>query len=347
MVHRLHIEKKPGFRQEAEALAEEIRSFVGIEALTELRLLYRYDLEGVEPYVLRQSIYAVFANPAVEDVYDELPLSDKPTVFATELLPGQFDQRADSASQCIQMITDGDRPIARTAKIYLLYGELGDSELAAITKHLMNPVESREASLAPCDTLVAPADPPESVEIMTGFIKLNREDLRIFLEDYALAMDLNDLALCQEYFQTEGRDPTLVELRMLDTYWSDHCRHTTFLTQIDGIEIREPAAQRAYDRFLKIRAEMNRDIPVTLMELATIGARYLRYKGILTDEEQSDEVNACSVHIDVDVEGETEKWLLMFKNALHILPSVIELFGWAAAFVGGAIRDLRAVSGYA
>ena len=339
MVYRLYVEKKPEYRQEAASLLSDIRSFLGVENLTGLRLLNRYDVEHISGEVMDQCIHTVFSEPQVDDVTTELP-EDGATIFATEYLPGQFDQRADSAAQCVQLVSTGDRPVVRTAKVYLLYGELNESDMVAIKKYLMNPVESREASLETVDTLNVPSDIPTEVATLTGFIAQDEAGLAQMVKDYALAMDLADIKCCQEYFKTEDRDPTLTELRMLDTYWSDHCRHTTFLTAIDSVEIEDEAAKAAYERYLKIRVELGRESkPVTLMDLATIGARYLKKTGILTDLDESDEINACTVKIDVDVEGKTEKWLLLFKNETHNHPTEIEPFGGAATCIGGAIRD--------
>ena len=339
MVYRLYVEKKPEFRQEAGSLLSDIRSFLGVENLTDLRLLNRYDVENISGEVMDQCIHTVFSEPQVDDVTTELP-EDGATIFATEYLPGQFDQRADSAAQCVQLVSTGDRPLVRTAKVYLLYGNLTAEDMVAIKKYLMNPVESREASLEPVETLNVPFAIPTEVATLNGFIGLDEAGLAAIVSDYSLAMDLADIKCCQEYFQSERRDPTLTEIRMLDTYWSDHCRHTTFLTAIDNVEIEDEAAKKAYERYLSLRMELGRsEKPVTLMDLATVGARYLKKTGILTDLDESDEINACTVKIDVDVEGETQKWLLLFKNETHNHPTEIEPFGGAATCIGGAIRD--------
>ncbi len=339
MVYRLYVEKKPGFREEAGSLLSDIRSFLGIENLTDLRLLNRYDVEHISAEVMDQCIYTVFSEPQVDNVTTELP-DDGAAIFATEYLPGQFDQRADSAAQCVQLVSTGDRPVVRTAKVYLLYGNLTESDMAAIRKYLMNPVESREASLEPVETLNVPFAIPTEVATINGFIDLDEEGLAAIVNDYSLAMDLADIKCCQEYFQSEHRDPTLTEIRMLDTYWSDHCRHTTFLTAIDNVEIEDEAAKAAYERYIAVRMELGRnEKPVTLMDLATVGAKYLKKTGLLNDLDESDEINACTVKIDVDVEGETQKWLLLFKNETHNHPTEIEPFGGAATCIGGAIRD--------
>ena len=338
MVHRIYVEKKPAFRQEAASILEDIRSFLRITSLTGLRLLNRYDVEHISEETLSQVIPTVFSEPQLDDVLADLPKDDA-TVFATEYLPGQFDQRADSASQCIQLATSGERPTVRTAKVYLLYGELSDADLAAIEKYLMNPVESRVASLELPETLDIPTDIPTTVDTLTGFIDADADALKQMVVDYALAMDAADIQCCQDYFKSEHRDPTLTELRMLDTYWSDHCRHTTFQTAIDSIEFGSPEVQAAYERYQDIRLKMHRNKPVTLMDMATVAARYLKFTGKLTDEDESDEINACTVKVDVDVDGKTEQWLLLFKTETHNHPTEIEPFGGAATCIGGCIRD--------
>ena len=346
MVHRLYVEKKPAFREEAASILEDIRSFLRITNLTDVRLLNRYDVENIDEATLEKVTPIVFSEPQLDDVYTALP-DDGAVVFATEYLPGQFDQRADSASQCIQLTTAGDRPTVRSAKVYLLYGNLDDADLTAIRKHLMNPVESREASLELPETLEIPTEIPTTVATLTGFINASAEELEQMVKDYSLAMDAADIKCCQEYFQSEHRDPTLTELRMLDTYWSDHCRHTTFQTAIDNVTFLDPLAQAAYERYLNIRKELGReDKPITLMDIGTIAGRYLKKTGKLTDEDESEEINACTVKIDVDVDGEMEKWLLLFKNETHNHPTEIEPFGGAATCIGGAIRDPLSGRGY-
>ena len=346
MVYRLFVEKKPAYRQEAEAICGDIRSFLGVKALEEVRLVNRYDVENIDADVMAQCVNTVFSEPQVDDVSASLS-TEGYRVFATEYLPGQFDQRADSAAQCVQLVSQGERPDVRTAKVYLLKGELMDSDMAAIKKHLMNPVESREASLEPVETLRMKADIPTSVPVIEGFIDMDEAALAGVVKDYALAMDVADIRCCQDYFGSEGRNPTLTEVRMLDTYWSDHCRHTTFLTALDEVVIDDPAVREAFDRYLGIRVALNRgDRPMTLMDIATIGAKYLKKLGLLTDLDESEEINACTVRVDVDVAGETQKWLLLFKNETHNHPTEIEPFGGAATCIGGAIRDPLSGRGY-
>ncbi len=346
MVYRLFVEKKPGFDNEARALGEDIRSFLGIAPLKGLRLFNRYDAEGIEPALFERAKATVFSEPQLDDVYEELPDAGD-FAFATEYLPGQFDQRADSAAQCIQLLGQCERPAVRTALVYVLEGALTEDELRAIRKYVINPVEQREASLSRFATLKADYAPPEAVPAAAGFLGFSEGRLSDFRREYGLAMDDADLAFCQSYFRSEEREPTLTEIRMIDTYWSDHCRHTTFLTELSEVRFDDPTAESAYRRYLAIRAALGRaDRPVTLMDLATIGAKYLKMTGALTDLDESDEINACTVKIDVETDEGTEPWLLLFKNETHNHPTEIEPFGGAATCLGGAIRDPLSGRGY-
>ncbi len=337
-VYRLFVEKKPPYAVEAGKLLSEIRSQLLIDSVKSLRLFNRYDVEGIDEALLAATEKTVFSEPQLDDVYTALPEADG-IVFAVEYLPGQFDQRADSCAQCIQIVSQGDRPLVRTARVYILEGDITEQELAAIKKHVINPVESREASLDTVETLNVTYDVPTAVETLHGFIELNREQLALFVKQYGLAMDADDIAFCQDYFKSEHRDPTITEIRMIDTYWSDHCRHTTFLTTIDEVTFEDENAKAAYDDYVAIREELGRTKPVNLMDLATIAARYLKFKGLLPKLDESEEINACTVKVDVDVEGETQKWLFLFKNETHNHPTEIEPFGGAATCIGGAIRD--------
>lgn len=339
-VYRVFVEKKPGFTVEAEHLLQNIRTQLRIEALTSLRLFNRYDVEGIDEALFEACKAGVFAEPQSDNVYDALPQTDD-TVFAVEYLPGQFDQRADSCAQCIQFVSQGERPLVRSARVYLLGGRLLESELAAIRKFLVNPVEAREASLQKPETLRVQYDIPTTVETLHGFLQLDRAGLEAFVARYGLAMDTDDIAFCQRYFQSERRDPTLTEIRMIDTYWSDHCRHTTFGTLLDRVEVEEPAAKRTFETYQHMRETVyaGKDKPMTLMDLAVIGAKYLKKTGALQRLDESEEINACSVKIDVDVDGKPEPWLLLFKNETHNHPTEIEPFGGAATCIGGAIRD--------
>ena len=339
MVDRLFVEKKPGFDNEARALLKDARSFLGVINLTGLRLFNRYDVEGLDAALLAQARDSVFSEPQLDEVYDELP-QDEGVVFATEYLPGQFDQRADSAAQCIQLMAQCERPIVRTALVYILKGNLSDKDVETLKRHVINPVERREASLEKPETLRADYALPETVAVMEGFTGYGEAELDAFRRQYGLAMDDADLAFCQKYFQSERRDPTLTEIRMIDTYWSDHCRHTTFLTEFTDVRFDDARVEKAYGRYLEIRAALKRsDRPVTLMDMATVGARYLKLTGALTDLDESEEINACTVKLDVETDKGVEKWLLLFKNETHNHPTEIEPFGGAATCIGGCIRD--------
>ena len=338
MVYRIFVEKKPGFDQEAETLRKELTDFLGVASLTGLRMLNRYDAEGISKDLFDQAVRTVFSEPQV-DMAAETPDLKSGIVFAVEYLPGQFDQRADSAAQCIQLISQGERPLIRSARVYVLYGDLTEGEIAEIKKYVINPVEAREASLQKPDTLRMDYAMPTEVKTLTGFRELDREGLAAFVRGYGLAMDTDDIAFCQRYFLSEGRDPTITEIRMIDTYWSDHCRHTTFLTEIDGVTFEDELLQKAYESYLDVRRELHRTKPICLMDMATIAVRYLKAHGKLDKLDESEEINACTVKMEVEADGKKEPWLLLFKNETHNHPTEIEPFGGAATCIGGAIRD--------
>ena len=344
MVRRIYVEKKPALRQEAKSLLNELRTLLGISSLTGVRLINRYDVEGLEADVFQRAVQTVFSEPQVDDATAALPAGDY-TAFAVEYLPGQFDQRADSARACIQLMTQGDRPAVRTAKVYLLSGELTPEDVEKIKHYVINPVEAREAGLEPVDTLQVDYDVPTSVETVTGFTALDEAGLAELLDQLGLAMDLDDLKFLQAHFRDEEhRDPTITEIRVVDTYWSDHCRHTTFSTHIDTVEVLDEATQKAYQRYLSAREEVYGPEkaavrPQTLMDMATIGAKVLKKRGLLSNLDQSEEINACSIHVTATVHGEAQDWLLMFKNETHNHPTEIEPFGGAATCIGGCIRD--------
>ena len=338
MVYRIYVEKKKGFDHEAQNLLGEVHGLLGIQSVTGLRLLNRYDVEGVSEELFRSCIPTVFSEPPVDDTCDHCPEAD--VVFAVEYLPGQFDQRAASASECIQLISQGERPTVRTARVYLLTGNPTEAELAQIKKYVINPVEAREASLSRKDTLQMDYPTPSTVETLTGFCELDEEGLANFVKEKGLAMDEADIAFCQNYFRFEKRDPTITEIRMIDTYWSDHCRHTTFGTILDDVQIDDAIVQKAFDRYMAMRADLGRENkPRCMMDLATIGAKELKKQGILKNLDESDEINACTVKIKCDVNGKDEDWLFLFKNETHNHPTEIEPFGGAATCIGGAIRD--------
>ncbi len=338
MVYRVFVEKKKELAHEAKALLNEAVTLLGIKNLTDVRIFNRYDAENITEELFSYACKTVFSEPQLDIISDDLDVKNA-TVFAVEFLPGQFDQRADSAAQCIQIISQGDRPTIRSAKIYALYGELTDTEITEIKKYVINPVEAREATMEKPDTLATEYEIPTEVATLDGFTQLDRAGLEKFVKDYGLAMDADDIAFCQQYFLSEHRDPTITEIRMIDTYWSDHCRHTTFLTVIDDVKFEDELLQNAYDEYIAVRAELGRTKPICLMDLATVAVKYLKKHGKLDKLDESEEINACTVKIDVEVDGVTEPWLLLFKNETHNHPTEIEPFGGAATCIGGAIRD--------
>ena len=339
MVSRIYVEKKPGFDVEAAQLLSELRDILGVGGLKSLRLVNRYDVEGIDEGLFRSCVPTVFSEPQVDVATDELPAWDGP-VFAVEALPGQFDQRADSASECVQLVSCGERPAVRCAKVYLLDGDLTEADVEAIEHYVVNPVESRLASLGKPETLAMEVVEPAPVEVLDGFRELDEAGLRAFISERGLAMDEADIAFCQQYFRDEARDPTITEIRVIDTYWSDHCRHTTFGTVLTDVTIDDAAVRGAFDRYMEMRRELGRDDkPVCLMDMGTIGAKWLKARGALTGLDESEEVNACTVKVKVDVDGEDRDWLFLFKNETHNHPTEIEPFGGAATCIGGAIRD--------
>jgi phosphoribosylformylglycinamidine synthase len=355
MVFRVYVEKKPGFDVEAQQLAGELRTILGLDTLKALRIVNRYDVEGISQELFDQTVPTVFSEPQCDNVTYGLPSFGDATdahdandansangirVFATEFLPGQFDQRADSAAECIQLISQGERPTVRSAKLYALEGELNDQAVSAIKDYVINPVEAREASLDTKETLKTQVPVPGKVETIAGFDQMNAEAGQKFIDERGLAMDLADLEFCQRYFAAEHREPTITEIKVIDTYWSDHCRHTTFGTELDEVDIDDAAVKAAFERYLDMRHELGRDAkPVCLMDMGTIGAKWLKKNGLLTGLDESEEINACTVKVKVDVNGHDEDWLFLFKNETHNHPTEIEPFGGAATCIGGCIRD--------
>ncbi len=346
-VYRLYTRKKPGFDVEAQGLARELRDELGIRGLRSLSVLCRYDAEGLSDADYAAARTTVFSEPPCDDCFDEAPpaFPEGARVLAVEALPGQFDQRADSCAQCIAILTGGERPRVRAAKLYVLEGELSEDDFARVRSRLINPVESREASLEKPQSLADNYGTPADVAVLTGFISYGREELFAMCSRYGLAMDERDLEFLQSYFRDEEkRDPTLTELRVLDTYWSDHCRHTTFGTYLTEVELEDPAVRAAYEDYLAARREVYGEEkaarrPVTLMDVATMGPKLLKKRGQLPNIDESEEINACSVHVDATVGGRKVDTLLMFKNETHNHPTEIEPFGGAATCLGGAIRD--------
>lgn len=339
-VYRTYVEKKPEFSAKAAGLLADLREELSMDCVTSLRIVNRYDVEGIDPSILGGIRRTVFGEPAVDIITDALEYDPGDTVFAVSYLSGQYDQRADSCEQCIQLVTRGARPRVRTAKIYIISGV---RDPGAVKKYLINPVDSREVGLEPYETLYEEYPVPPPPEIFDGFRGYSPEQLEELRTFLGLAMDSRDLEFCREYFAREGRDPTITEIRMIDTYWSDHCRHTTFMTRLEKVTAEDPETAAAYERYLKLRREVYGDEadsrPVTLMDIATIGSKYLKKAGLLTRQDSSDEINACCVKIEPEIDGKPEPWLLMFKNETHNHPTEIEPFGGAATCLGGAIRD--------
>ncbi|CEP46221.1 phosphoribosylformylglycinamidine synthase [Paraclostridium sordellii] len=346
-VRRILVEKKQGFDLEAKHLKSDLEESLNIDTIENLRILNRYDIEKIEDEVYEKAINTVFSEPNTDDVYKEyVELSKEDRVFAIEYLPGQYDQRGDWASQCIQIINEGIRPIINTAKVVILTGNITDEQFKQIKSYCINPVDSREAILEKPETLEVDTEIPTSVDILEEFINLEENQLKDLMKDLGLAMTFDDLLHVQKYFkQIENRNPTITEIKVLDTYWSDHCRHTTFMTKIEDIVIEESkytnVVKEAYDLYLQSRknvyGETNRD--VCLMDIATIAMKELRKIGKLEDLDVSEEINACSINVDVEIDGKKEEYLVMFKNETHNHPTEIEPFGGAATCLGGAIRD--------
>ncbi|MGI6072619.1 MAG: phosphoribosylformylglycinamidine synthase [Lachnospiraceae bacterium] len=339
MVYRIFVEKKKELAYEAQGLLGEAREFLGVDGLKDVRIINRYDVEGIDRDLFDYAVKTVFSEPQLDITSDEVDAGGG-FVFAVEYLPGQFDQRADSAAQCIQIISRKERPLIRSAKVYILTGDITTEQVDEIKRYVINPVEARQASLELPETLKTEYEIPTEIETLVGFNKKSRAELEEFLEAQGLAMDVDDIVFCRDYFKNEeGREPTVTEIRVLDTYWSDHCRHTTFNTIIDSVKFEDELLQRTYENYLAVREELGRTEPVCLMDLGTIVARYLKKLGKLTKVDESDEVNACTVKVEIEMDGKPQQWLLLFKNETHNHPTEIEPFGGAATCIGGAIRD--------
>ena len=346
-VKRLLVEKREGFDLEAKALMKDLKDSLHIDCIEDLRLLNRYDIEGLSDEICDSASKTIFSEPNLDVVYKENVEYDKDAkVFAVEYLPGQYDQRADWAAQCVQIINEGQRPNINSAKLYILTGDIDDELFAKIKSYVINPVDSREASLEKPETLELETEIPTEVATIEGFIDFSMEELEKFLKEQGLAMTIDDLKYVQEYFQNqEKRNPTITEIKVLDTYWSDHCRHTTFMTQIKDVEIEDgkfnEIIKETYSKYVEARNTIyiDRQKDMCLMDIATIAVKELKAAGKLEDLDESEEINACSVNIDVNVDGKIEKYLLMFKNETHNHPTEIEPFGGAATCLGGAIRD--------
>ncbi len=345
-VRRIYVEKKPGFDIEAQGVLEDLRENLSLDGLTGVRVINRYDISGMDDDEYAKSRGLIFSEPPVDHAYDEeIDISADAKVFAVEYLPGQFDQRAASAEECVSILTGKDRPSVRSAKLYILSGNVSDEEVERVKSYVINPVESREASLEKPATLEMDITMPEDVRTVDGFIDMNDDELSNMIASMGFAMDLDDLNFCKEYFKnTEHRNPTVTELRMIDTYWSDHCRHTTFSTRINDVRVPDgkyaDAINAAFEEYKQAKAELYApDRDMCLMNMATIIVKQLKKQGYLKEIDESEEINACSIEVDVDVDGVTEPWLIMFKNETHNHPTEIEPFGGAATCLGGAIRD--------
>jgi len=345
VVKRLFVEKKEGFNNEAAALYNEIRDNLGIDSLESVKVVVRYDVEGISDDEMVAARDVVFSEPAVDNVYDEVyPADGNEKIITFELLPGQFDQRADSTAQCVQMLTAGKRPVVRTAKLVALKGDISEAQIKEIEKYLINPIEAQSAEIKKPKTLNILLKKADKIKTINKFIEYNEKDTEKLYEGMSLAMSMTDFLFIQEYFIKEGRNPTITEIKVLDTYWSDHCRHTTFLTELINIEFENSPEtniiKEAYKNYQFMRSVVHsEEKPICLMDMATIAMKYLKKKGMLDDLDESEEINACSIVVKTDVEGRFEDWLVMFKNETHNHPTEIEPFGGASTCLGGAIRD--------
>ncbi|MEE0548203.1 MAG: phosphoribosylformylglycinamidine synthase, partial [Peptococcaceae bacterium] len=343
-IKRFFVERKEEFREENTALLQSLRRDLGLKGLDDVRIIRRYDLDLQAALDTKQICNLVLSEPRVDTIYTEtLPEAyDDKTILAVEPLPGQYDQRADSCAQCIEVVT-GERPVVKTALVYVLSGSLSADDIKAVEHYLVNPVEARLAALEKPKAFEQPAPAADTVPTVSGLIAADRDGLADIVKAYGLSMDVDDLAFLQSYFIEEQRDPTETELKVIDTYWSDHCRHTTFNTVITDVTIEDPAVQKVYDEYLALRDDVYADRekwpPISLMDLGTISTKYLKKHGLVRNLDESEEINACSIKADVDIDGVKEPWIYMFKNETHNHPTEIEPFGGAATCLGGAIRD--------
>ncbi len=344
-VFRVFVEKKQGNDIEAHHILDDLKSNVGITGLEEVRLINRYDAEGLSKEEFSRAVTEILSETNLDNVYDEINIPEDWRFFATEFLPGQYDQRADSAAQCIQLLTAGERPVVASAKVIAVKGNISDEEFEKIKAYMINPVESREASMDKPETLDISADVPADIVRIAGFISKTDEEIAEYHSSMGFAMSVADLCWVRDYFKSEDRDPSLTELKVIDTYWSDHCRHTTFSTKLDSITIEKSKYNKAIEdalaQYFDIRKEVygDRDKDVCLMDMACIGTKVLKKRGIVTNLDESEEINACSIEVPVVIDGKEEKWLVQFKNETHNHPTEIEPFGGAATCLGGAIRD--------
>ena len=347
-VKRIYVEKKAPYAVRANELKEEIGSYLGIGTVKNVRVLIRYDVENLSEEIYQEAVKTIFSEPPLDMVYEgTFPVSYGDSVFSVEFLPGQFDQRADSAEQCVKLLKESEEPVIRSATTYVISGSLDEGQMQAIKSYCINPVDSREASMDVPETLVTVFEEPEDVKIFGGFTVMPEAELKSLYDSLNLAMTFKDFLHIQNYFAgEEKRDPTMTEIRVLDTYWSDHCRHTTFNTELKNVTFTKGdyngPIEGTYHKYIADRQEVLGDRPdkfVCLMDLALMAMRKLKKEGKLKDQEESDEINACSIVVPVEIDGETEEWLVNFKNETHNHPTEIEPFGGAATCLGGAIRD--------
>ena len=348
MVRRVFVEKKQAFAVKAKELEEEIRSYLGIQTVTGVRVLIRYDVENIDDETFERACQTVFSEPPVDVLYrEEFETAPDASVFGVEFLPGQFDQRADSAVQCVQFLNAAEKPVIRTATVYVIEGNVTAEELSAIKSFCINPVDSRETGMVKPETLVTVFEEPADVKIFDGFKDMTEADLETLYKSLNLAMTFKDFLHIQNYFKKEEhRDPSMTEIRVLDTYWSDHCRHTTFSTELKDVTFEDgyyrTPIEKTYEQYVADHKEIFKgrdDKFICLMDLALMAMRKLKKEGKLQDQEESDEINACSIVVPVEIDGEVEEWLVNFKNETHNHPTEIEPFGGAATCLGGAIRD--------
>ena len=354
-VKRIYVEKKAPYAVRAKELFEEIRSYLGINDLKRVRVLIRYDIENASEETYQKALGTVFSEPPVDLLYEETFQWDEPgRIFSVQYLPGQFDQRADSAEQCVKLLNENEEPAIRSAVTYVLSGDISEDDFGKIKAYCINPVDSREIEEDKPKTLKSEFEDPSDVLCLNGFISMSEAELNKLYLSLNLAMTFHDFLHIQNYFNSEEkRDPSMTEIRVLDTYWSDHCRHTTFLTELNKIRIedgyyKEPIRQ-AYERYLSDRKELyqgREDKYISLMDIALMAMKKLKAQGKLEDMEVSDEINACSIVVPVEIDGKTEEWLVFFKNETHNHPTEIEPFGGAATCLGGAIRDPLSGRGY-
>ena len=346
-VRRVYAEKKPAYAVAAKELQSEIKSYLGIKTVTGVRVLIRYDIENVSEETYKKALGTVFFEPPVDDVYEENFELNGAKTFSVEYLPGQFDQRADSAEQCLKLLKEEEEPIIRTATTYVIEGEIADAELEAIKNYCINPVDSRETGMEKPDTLVTEFEEPADVAVFDGFMDMKEKAFKDLYDSLGLAMTFKDFLHIQNYFKNEEkRNPSMTEIRVLDTYWSDHCRHTTFSTELTDVTFEDgyfkAPLEKTYQEYLDTHKEIyagRDDKFVCLMDIALMAMKKLRKEGKLEDLEESEEINACSIVVPVEVDGVTEEWLVNFKNETHNHPTEIEPFGGAATCLGGAIRD--------